>query len=114
MSGQRLDGLEAVTGHDGNRALVGSDGAVGNKLRQRGDGDTTCSLREDSFRSGQQTDSLDDLVISHSAARAATAPDHIERIPPVCGIPDCQRLCDGVGLDRDDGVSGVGERRGHR
>jgi hypothetical protein len=57
-------------------------------------------LGEDARRLRQQRDAVADLVVRHRVDRALRAPRQVERIPPVRGVPDGERLGDRVRLDR--------------
>ena len=112
--GDRVEGLQPVAGVEQHDLGPRIDEALGEQLAVGRHDDAAGGLGEDALGARQELDAVDDLVVAHVGDRP-TGPAHdIERVGPVRGIADRQRLGDGVGLDRaDDVVTGV-ERLRHR
>ena len=92
----------------------GSSRPSRSSLLQRRDGDAAGGLGEDALGPGQQPDALDDLVVGDVLDGPTGAAGDVERVRPVGGVADGERLGDACPAAPGDDVAAGRERRRDR
>jgi DNA internalization-related competence protein ComEC/Rec2/DNA polymerase III delta subunit len=108
--GDRVEGLEAVTGDQQHGLGVGIDPPGLDQLAGARDGHPARGLGEHALGPREQSDALDDLLVADVRHGAPGAAHRVEDVRAVGGVADGQRAGDRVRPHRRDDVVAVLER----
>src|SRR5919204_3256018 len=105
--GARLDGLEAVAGHQRHDLLVRVDLARLGQLLQHTDGYAARRLGEDALGARQQANAFDDLRVRGGLQRATRLVDDLQCVVPIRRIANRQTLGNRVRSHWADGQAAL-------